>query len=82
MVTGGAGVKTGNGLAASSSKVSVTLVIGSQQPPASDMILALCPAGPINSMSISPGLPWLMFFSLTVALVIEPGIPATTILEG
>jgi hypothetical protein len=75
-------VNTGNGLAAKSSSVSVTLLIPVQQPPESDIIMAVCPPGPISSMSMSAGLPWVMLFSFTVTLVIKPGIPATMILEG
>jgi len=82
LVTGGAGVNTGNGLAAESSSVSVTLVIPPGEPPESDMMMAVCPKGPISNMSMSAGLPWVMLFSFTVTLVIEPGIPATVILEG
>jgi hypothetical protein len=82
LVTSGAGVNTGNGLAAESSSVSVTLLIPPGEPPESDMMMAVCPPGPISSMSMSAGLPWVMLFSFTVTLVIEPGIPATVILEG
>ena len=74
-------MEAGNGLAAESSSVSVTLLIPVQQPPASDMITAVCPPGPISSMSMSAGVPWVMLFSFTVTFVIEPGIP-TTIFEG
>ena len=52
------------------------------EPPESDMMMAVCPSGPIRSMSISAGLLWVMLFSFTVTFVIEPGIPATMILEG
>jgi len=53
------------------------------EPPESDMMMAVvCPSGPIRSMSMSAGLPWVMLFSFTVTLVIEPGIPPTKILEG
>ena len=72
---------TGNGSAAKSSNVSVTPVIPGK-PPASDMIMAVCPAGPIRSMSISAGLLWVILFSFTVTLVTAPGTPATTISEG
>jgi hypothetical protein len=93
VVTSGAGLALGNGLAARSSSVSVTLVIPGvgvgvpglgegAEPPESDMMMAVCPEGPISNMSMSAGLPWVMLFSFTVTLVIEPGIPATVILEG
>jgi hypothetical protein len=82
VTTRGSGVSPGNGLAAKSSSLSVTLVIPPQHPPASDMIMAVCPPGPISSMSMSTGLVWVMLFSLTVTLVTAPGIPATTIFEG
>jgi len=75
-------VNTGNGLAARSSSVSVTLLIPPGEPPESDMMMAVCPEGPISNMSMSAGLPWVMLFSFTVTLVIELGIPATVILEG
>ena len=68
-------------MAAASSSVSVTLLIPGD-PPASDMMMASCPPGPISNMSMSPGLPWVMLFSFTVTFVIEPGIPETTIFEG
>jgi hypothetical protein len=94
VVTSGAGLALGNGLAARSSSVSVTLLIPGvgvgvpglgegAEPPESDMMMAVvCPSGPISNISISAGLPWVMLFSFTVTLVIEPGIPATVILEG
>ena len=82
VTTRGSGVSPGNGLAAKSSSVSVTLVIPPQHPPASDMIIAVCPSGPTRSMSISVGSTWVMLFSLTVTLVTAPGIPLTKIFEG
>ena len=51
-------------------------------PPESDMMMAVCPEGPIRSISMSAGLPWVMLFTFTVTFVIDPGIPATPILEG
>ena len=82
MTTGGAGVKTGNGLEAKSSSVSVTLVIPVQHPPASDMKMAACPLGPTSIISRSDGKPWVILFSLTVTFVIKPDIPETVISEG
>ena len=82
LVTGKPGVSVGNGFAAASSSKSVTLLIPVQQPPASDMIMEVCPPGPIKSMSRSGALGWVMLFSFTVTFVITPGIPATTILDG
>src|SRR5436309_13291244 len=73
-------VPSGSGIAAASSRVTVIFVT-SVPPPASDQIMAFCPAGPTSRKSRSSGNVWVSPLMVTVTLTTVPR-PATTIFDG
>jgi hypothetical protein len=68
-------------LAAASSRVRVTFVTSSA-PPTSDIMMAFCPPGPTNRMSMSEGKVWARLLSFTVTFVTVPPKPATDMFDG
>lgn len=72
------GPASGRLVAAASSRVKVTLLVG-DDPPTSERMIAFCPPGPTSMMSTSSGNAWLKLLRVTVTLLMTSVDPLTIV---